>query len=229
MVSHELRTPLHAILGWIQVAKKVGSDPARLSEALDALERATHAQSQLVSDILDAQRMIRGDLKLCFGDICLDYVIKEAVELIAPQADEKRITVKILTSTSGIVVRGDKRRLSQCVCNLLSNAVKFSPPSSHIELEVSRAGASVGVVVRDYGQGIEADFLPRVFNRFEQEALEGERCPSGLGLGLAIVKGIIEAHGGAVRAESNGRGQGSVFTLIVPLTQQPPTQPSSLG
>jgi PAS domain S-box-containing protein len=221
-ISHELRTPLHAMFGWIQVAQRFNKGSAEVSNALEALEHAANSQSQLVSDILDIQRINRGDLALAIEEVCLDDVTHDALRLLHPLAQERSIRIENLTPHSGAVVDGDRRRLSQCVLNLLSNALKFSPAGGAVEISVRGIGSSVELAVRDHGQGIGAEFLPRVFNRFEQEVRDGARCSAGLGLGLAIVKNLIEAHGGTARAESAGRDKGSTFTLTLPLHKQSP-------
>lgn len=216
-VSHELRTPLQAMIGWIQIAKRVQADPDRLAHALAVLRRSAETQSQLVADIFDIQKIIRGNLPLELETISLRAILSDAVDLLMPEVQDRSIELVAPSFSTEIMVVGDRRRLVQCFCNILSNALKFSPRSSRIEMSVSTEGSTAHVAVRDYGCGIEREFLPRVFNRFEQEGGRSERGTHGLGLGLAIVKSLVEAHGGSVRADSEGRGKGTVFTIALPL------------
>ena len=215
ILSHELRSPLQGILGWLTVLRETRSDAER-QRALQAIERGVRQQAQLVNDILDVSRMVAGKLQLEREPVDLAAVVEECVDQTLPQARDKEILLESEVSGCGAVL-GDRHRLRQAVSNLLANAIKFTPSGGRIEVVCHRDGDDIVVVIRDTGEGIAADFLPHVFDRFTQ-ADEAERRPSaGLGLGLSIVRQIVEVHGGSVRAESEGIGRGATFTLRIPI------------
>ena len=217
VVSHELRTPLNAILGWSQLlGREKVINPAILAKGLAVIERNSRAQVKLIEDILDVSRIISGKLRLELGPIELDTVLRAAVEAIRPGADAKGVSLRA-ASTLGAMVLGDPDRLQQVLWNLLSNAVKFTPAGGQIDVAIERAGRSVRVMVLDSGKGIDAEFLPYVFERFRQADSTTTRRHGGLGLGLAIVRHVVELHGGSVRALSDGRDRGSTFVVKLPL------------
>ena len=217
VVSHELRTPLSAILGWSQLLRgDKAVSPAILAKGVAVIERNARAQVKLIEDILDVSRIISGKLRLELRPIELDGILRAAVEVIRPAADAKGVTLQPGGSI-GVMVLGDPDRLQQVLWNLLSNAVKFTPAGGQVEVEVERAGRSVRVLVSDSGKGIEASFLPHVFERFRQADSSTTRRHGGLGLGLAIVRHVVELHGGSVRALSGGRDRGSTFVIKLPL------------
>jgi signal transduction histidine kinase/CheY-like chemotaxis protein len=217
IVSHELRTPLNAILGWSQLLRgdKI-PDPAMVAKGLTVIERNSRAQVKLIEDILDVSRIISGKLRLELRPMDLDHVLRAAVEVIRPAADAKGVDLRV-EDGAGATVLGDPDRLQQAVWNLLSNAVKFTPSGGRVAVRLARAGRNARVLVTDSGRGIDTDFLPYVFERFRQADTSTTRRYGGLGLGLAIVRHVVELHGGSVRAESEGEGRGSAFTVKLPL------------
>jgi signal transduction histidine kinase/ActR/RegA family two-component response regulator len=217
VVSHELRTPLSAILGWSQLMRgdKVVS-PQILAKGIAVIERNARAQVKLIEDILDVSRIISGKLRLELRPIDLDGVVRAAVEVIRPAADTKGVTLQP-GGDMGATVLGDPDRLQQVLWNLLSNAVKFTPAGGQVQIDVERGARSVRVMVVDSGKGIDASFLPHVFERFRQADSSTTRRHGGLGLGLAIVRHVVELHGGSVRALSGGRDRGSTFVIKLPL------------
>jgi len=215
-LSHELRTPLNAILGWTQLVRAGKLEPGAVERALEAIERNARAQAQLVEDILDVSRIIAGKLRLQLSTVDVRGFVESALDAVRPTAHAKRIALELSISDEMETVRGDYHRLEQVVWNLLSNAIKFTPLDGHVTVRAWRAGPFVCIEVRDDGKGIPADFLPLVFERYRQADGAITRAHGGLGLGLAIVRHLVELHGGTVRAESPGEGQGSSFTVTLP-------------
>jgi PAS domain S-box-containing protein len=216
ILSHELRSPLQGILGWLTVLRELRTDPAQQDHALQAIERGVHQQAQLVNDILDISRIVAGKLQLEREPVELAAVVDDCIDQALPLAQEKGLQLDSEVITCGTVL-GDRHRLRQSVTNLLANAIKFTPGGGHIAVQCYRDGDEIVIVVRDSGEGIAADFLPRIFERFSQGSGAQRRTASGLGLGLSIVRQIIDLHGGSVRAESEGIGRGATFTLRVPV------------
>jgi signal transduction histidine kinase/CHASE3 domain sensor protein/CheY-like chemotaxis protein len=214
-LSHELRTPLNAILGWIGVLKQQQS-PDTLAKAIDVIDRNSRRQSQMVDDLLDISRIMSGKLRLDVQRVDVASVIEEAVASAQPAAAAKGVRlVKVLGSAA--IIQGDPGRLQQIVWNLVSNAIKFTPRGGLVQVTLRKVDSHVQVQVSDSGQGITADVLPHVFLRFRQGDASATRHHGGLGLGLAIVKNLVEMHGGSVEAASDGDGQGSVFSVRLPL------------
>ncbi|HXG03883.1 MAG TPA: GAF domain-containing protein [Candidatus Binatia bacterium] len=220
-VSHELRTPLTAILGWAGVLRSRPGDPATLNEALEVIERNARVQAQIVSDLLDVSRIITGKLRLDVRPIDLTAVIHNATAAVRPAIEAKAIQLEMRLDPETAAFNGDADRLQQVVWNLLSNAVKFTPAGGHIEVWSARREGEVEIGVRDSGRGIDAAFLPYVFERFRQADAGATRTASGLGLGLAIVRHIVELHGGTVKADSPGPGRGATFTVRLPVAAAP--------
>lgn len=216
-VSHELRTPLNAILGWANILRTTKVDEARMHRALETIERNARSQSQLIDDLLDISRIITGKIRLNVRAVDLSPVIEAAIETVQPAADAKTIRLQSVLDPAAGPVLGDSERLQQIVWNLLSNAVKFTPKGGRVQICLQRINSHVEIIVADNGQGISADFLPYVFDRFRQADNSITRSFGGLGLGLAIVRQLVELHGGTVHAESPGEGQGATFTVKLPL------------
>ena len=216
-LSHELRTPLNAIVGWAHVLRTPGLDPAVMQRALDSIQRNAEAQTRLISDILDVSRVIAGKLRIQTGRVELASVVDAAVETIRPAAQSKRITLEVSLDHEA-VVHGDASRLQQIAWNLLTNAVKFTDPEGTVRVQLHRQPPAVELVVEDTGLGIDAAFLPFVFDRFRQADASMTRTVGGLGLGLALVHDLVQLHGGTVRAESGGVGRGARFTVLFPIS-----------
>jgi hypothetical protein len=226
-LSHELRTPLTAILGWSRMLIATQLDAENTARALESIERNARAQGRLIDDILDVSRIITGKLHLDVRPVDLAPVIEEAVQSVRPAAEAKGIRLQRVLDTGAQVVSGDPERLQQVVWNLLSNAVKFTPKGGRVQVRLERVNSHVEIVVSDTGRGISADVLPYVFERFRQADSSTTREHSGLGLGLAIVRHLVELHGGTVRAESAGEGQGATFTVDLPLIIARVPQPAT--
>jgi PAS domain S-box-containing protein len=218
-MSHELRTPLNAVLGWTMILRTNGDNDATRRRALDTIERNARAQAQIIEDLLDVSRIVTGKLLLDVGAVNLVSVIHSALDGVRLATDAKRIQVRRRLDPSASVVSGDATRLHQVVSNLLTNAVKFTPAGGWIEVRLERTDGMARISVADNGQGISAEFLPHVFERFRQADGSTTREHGGLGLGLAIVRHLVDLHGGTVHAESPGSGCGSTFRIEIPLMQ----------
>ncbi|MBD0364199.1 MAG: response regulator, partial [Coleofasciculus sp. C3-bin4] len=212
-LSHELRTPLNSVLGWARLLRTRSFDEATTARALETIERNAKSQAQLIEDILDVSRIIRGKLHLNLRPIRLAPVIEAAIDSVRPSAEAKSIQLDSLLDPLVDLVAGDPDRLQQIVWNLLTNAIKFTPEGGKIEVRSLRVGSHAQIQVSDTGIGISPEFLPYVFDRFRQADSTTTRSHSGLGLGLAIVRHLVELHGGSVYADSAGEGQGSTFTV----------------
>jgi PAS domain S-box-containing protein len=220
IVSHELRTPLSAMLNWLRVLRSgKGLHTAR---ALDSMQRSAEAQSKLIEDLLDVSRIATGRLRVELRPVELAGVVRAALETVLPAAEAKGVRVETKLDERGATVSGDAERLQQVAWNLLSNAVKFTPGGGFVEATVESGDGLARLVVRDSGQGIAPQFLPHVFDRFEQAEPAATRRHGGLGLGLAIVRHLVELHGGRVDVESAGEGQGAAFTVTLPLARSAP-------
>ncbi len=224
-VSHELRGPLSAMAGWVHVLATDKVDAATAARGLAAIQRNVQAQARLVEDLLDAARITTGKLRLVSHLIDLLAVVQAAVETVKPAADAKGVALELTHDDAVTTVLGDPDRLQQIAWNLLSNAVKFTPPGGRVEVWLGREQNHVKLRVRDTGQGIGAEFLPFVFQRFRQEESTAARGQTGLGLGLSIVRHLTELHGGTVSAASLGEGQGATFTVALPVPAILTTEP----
>jgi PAS domain S-box-containing protein len=216
-LSHELRTPLNAILGWTQILRREHSDAESIGKGLEVIERNTRIQEQLVSDLLDLNRILSGKMRLQVQNFDPVTALEAAIDTLAPAVEAKRITVEKLIEPLPGPVLGDPDRLQQVFWNLFSNAIKFTPPKGRVQIVMRRTDSRIEIVFRDTGQGISQDFLPHIFERFRQADSSTSKTHGGLGLGLAIVRHLVELHGGTVKAESPGDGQGATFIVTLPL------------
>jgi PAS domain S-box-containing protein len=229
MVSHELRTPLNAILGWTDLVLNNPADSALRARALDIIARNTRLQTQVISDLLDVSRIVSGKLQLEIESVDLRSVIDAAIDTVHHAADAKSITIERELDQAISPIAGDPARLQQVVWNLLSNAVKFTPTGGRVRVFLRRAGSRAEIVVADNGGGIQPEFLPYVFDRFQQADASRTRRFGGLGLGLSIVKSLVELHGATVSAESEGDNRGSTFTVTLPLAAPPELREHALA
>ena len=216
-VSHELRTPLSSMMNWIALLRQGKIGPEQVSRGLEVLQRSGEAQARLIDDILDVSRIVSGRLRLQPQPVELSDVVRDAVDTVRPAADAKRVRLEVVDEAAGTRVLGDPARLQQVVWNLLANGVKFTPEGGRVSVLVERKAQETRIVVTDTGEGIAPEFLPFVFDRFRQAERVANRGHTGLGLGLAIVKHLVEAHGGSVEAQSEGRGSGATFVVRLPL------------
>ena len=229
-LSHELRTPLNSILGWSRLLTSRQMDAATTTRALETIERNAKLQAQLIEDILDVSRIIRGKLRLNLCPTQLETVIQAAIDAVRPAAEAKSLHLSCHFTPASERVLVDPDRIQQVVWNLLSNAVKFTPAGGCVEVQMLQVAAPAGsyaeIRVSDTGVGIAPEFLPHVFDRFRQADSTTTRSQGGLGLGLAIMRHLVELHGGTVHVTSPGEGQGATFMVRIPLMQRPETTQS---
>jgi PAS domain S-box-containing protein len=217
-LSHELRTPLTSILGWATLIRNEEVDKAEnLDRALEIIERNARSQARLIDDLLDVSRIITGNLQLEVHPLNMAPLVEAASDALRPAAQAKGIQVEMMLDPESCLVSGDPNRLRQVIWNLLMNAIKFTPRGGSVKLRLRCVETGARLTVSDTGDGISAEFLPYVFHRFRQEEGSISRKAGGLGLGLAVVRHIVELHGGSVSADSAGPGQGSTFTVDLPL------------
>lgn len=238
-LSHELRTPLNSMLGWAKLLRKQKYEEKSVARGLEIIERNALLQTQLINDILDVSRIMRGQLRLNLCPVNLETLISQSVNAVRLEAEAKKLQIDCIVKanlprqTPSFAVRGDSNRLQQVIGNLLSNAIKFTPANGRIEVRLSTINSGnidystgstspiplIQIEVSDTGIGISPDFLPYVFDRFRQEDGSTTRSHNGLGLGLAIVRHLVEMHGGTVSVTSPGAGQGATFTVHLPLLE----------
>jgi signal transduction histidine kinase/ActR/RegA family two-component response regulator len=215
VLSHELRTPLTAILGWVRLLLSGRLPASRVTEALTAIDRNTRVQTRLIDDLLDVSRIVAGKIELEPRLVDLDAIVREVLTS-ARQDPHAAGLLSEGTIEPVCVVMGDRERLHQVVTNLVANAVKFTPTGGRVDVRLFQGEQDVELIVRDTGEGIGAEELPHIFDRFHQVDRSHTRRHGGLGLGLAIVRHLVEAHGGSVKADSGGRGLGACFTVRLP-------------
>lgn len=217
ILSHELRTPMTAILGWARLLRERQFDSDTMARALETIERNAKTQVQMIEDLLELSRIITGKIHLDLRLAELAPVIQAAIEAARPAADAKAIQLECQLDPQPNSVLGDPDRLQHVIGKLLSNAIKFTSEGGRIQVRLERVGSHARITVSDTGQGIEADLLPKIFDRLRQAGSTNLRPHGGLGLGLTIARHLVELHGGTIGAESAGAGQGSTFTVKLPL------------
>lgn len=218
-LSHELRAPLTAILGWAQLLRLRQLDEKQMDKGLEIVERNALAQSHLVDDLFEINRVATGKIRLDLQPVEMNGILDSSIETIRPTAHQKKIVVQKNASVPKLTVLGDPGRLQQIFRNLLSNAVKFTPPGGRVNVDLLARETWVEVTVTDSGIGIEPEFLPHIFDRFRQGDSSITRKFGGLGLGLTIVKHLSELHGGEVTVKSAGKDQGAIFTMRIPAAE----------
>jgi signal transduction histidine kinase/ActR/RegA family two-component response regulator len=222
VLSHELRTPINAVYGWARMLRDGAVQGPAAAKGLEIIERNASAQVRLIEDLLDISRIVSGKMRLDVRLVDVRTAIGGALDSVRHAAEARGIQLERVLDRRLGPVAGDADRLQQVVWNLLSNAIKFTPRGGRVEVRASQVGTRIEIVVTDTGAGIDAALLPVIFDRFRQGDSSSTRKHGGLGLGLALVKHIAELHGGTVRAESAGEGQGATFTVTLPLSLGPP-------
>jgi signal transduction histidine kinase/ActR/RegA family two-component response regulator len=216
-VSHELQTPASVVLGWANMLRVRKLDGPPLWHALEVIQRNARLQSKLVEDMLDTSRIVSGTFRFEAKRINLAAIVGAAIEQMRPSMEGRDVRVEVEEVGQEYGVVADPVRLQQVFTNLLSNAAKFTPVGGRISVAVHRTGSRAAVTVTDTGVGIAADFLPRVFERFEQDPATIGYSRRGLGLGLSICRHFIEQQRGTITAASDGPGKGTTFTVTLPL------------
>lgn len=217
VLSHELRSPLNPILGWTKMLRSRRLDSTKAEQALETIERNAKLQAELIEDLLDVSRILQGKMTLNVAPVNLATTIQAATETVRLAAETKNIHIQTRLNPISGTVFGDANRLQQVVWNLVSNAVKFTPSAGRVEVELKQVGMYAQIQVKDTGIGINPEFLPHVFEYFQQEDATTTRKFGGLGLGLAIVRHLTELHGGTVQVDSPGQNLGTIFTVLLPL------------
>jgi PAS domain S-box-containing protein len=217
-LSHELRTPLNAILGWSSMLRRPGATAQQLAQGAEVIERNARSQARIIEDLLDMSAIISGKVRLEVDTLDLPGLVRSGIETARPTADAKGVALEArIDPLPGVLVRGDAHRLTQVLWNLLTNAIKFTGRGGTVQVSLGLADeAHVELQVADSGEGIAAEFLPFVFDRFRQADASTTRRHGGLGLGLSIVKQLVELHGGKVGVASAGPGRGATFTVRLP-------------
>ncbi|MFP4007337.1 MAG: response regulator [Spirulinaceae cyanobacterium] len=216
-LSHELRTPLNAMLGWMQLLRNGDLGIKQTQRALEIVERNAKAQAQLIEDLLDVSRIIRGKITLKAHSLPLKNAVGAALDTVSLAAEAKNIKIITDYQDRDKQVYGDPERLQQVIWNLLVNAVKFTPEGGTVTIKLRADRENAILSISDTGVGIDPDIVPYLFDRFRQAEGSNRRKHGGLGLGLAIVRHLVELHGGTIAAASGGLNKGSTFTLTVPL------------
>ena len=215
-LSHELRTPLSSLLIQAEMLRRLSAGDARIERASNVIARSASTQARIIEDLLDVSRIVSSKLMLNLGAVNITEVIQCAVDIARPAAEAKSVELAVDFEEGIGSLYGDPVRLQQVAANLLTNAIKFTPPSGRVSVSLMHVGDHVRLTVTDTGMGIPAEVMPHLFNKFVQADSSVTRAHGGLGLGLAIVRYLVEAHGGAVHAESAGTDQGATFCVTLP-------------
>ena len=214
-LSHELRTPLNVILGWTRMLLSDDLGEQARTHAIGLIDRNAEAQAQLVNDLVDMSRLTTGKLQIELQPLPVVPVLEAALASVRPAAEAKEIAIDTSWRVGEANVLADATRLQQVLWNLLSNAVKFTPNGGRISVGARRADKWIRIEITDTGIGIDAAFLPHVFDRFRQADSATTRRYGGLGLGLAIVHDLVRLHGGEVEVHSAGVDKGATFVVTL--------------
>ena len=218
MLAHELRNPLGAIANASYVLDQVGSEQSPMHRAVAVIQRQIQHLVRLVDDLLDVSRITRGKIELRLQPLDLRDAVRGAVETTRPVVEAKEHALRVELPSEPLPVHADPTRLEQVLGNLVRNAAKYTEPGGRIEVTAWKEDGEAAVRVRDNGIGISPELLPRIFDLFIQGEQSLDRSGGGLGIGLTLVRRLVEMHGGRVEARSQGEGQGSEFTVHLPLS-----------
>ena len=225
-LSHELRNPLNAIVGWATLLSRRTDLAPAVKQGIDAIQRNSVLQAQMIADLLDYAGSTFGKLRLVPTTINPYRVVEAALDVVRSSAAAKGIDLRVSFGPESVRIDADPARLQQVVLNLLSNAIKFSDANTAVTVSATSVDHHFRLVVQDSGRGITPDFLPRIFERFSQEDVAATRSQGGLGLGLAIAKHLVQLHGGQIDVASEGEGRGATFTVSLPLSDK---EPAAIG
>jgi two-component system CheB/CheR fusion protein len=220
MLAHELRNPLAPMRNALEIWRRgiAGEELERKAQAM--LDRQLRQESRLIDDLLDLSRINRDTIVLKVEPVDLALLVSQVVEDQRPQVEANRHQLALALPNGAVTVKGDPARLRQIVSNLLANAIKYTPAGGYIEVSLIREGHDAVVKVADSGIGMSPEVLPTIFDLFMQADKSLARTQGGLGVGLTLVRRLVELHGGQVEARSGGIGQGSQFTVRLPVAQQ---------
>ena len=216
-LAHELRNQLAPIRSGLQLMRRTRADPAAVARVQDIMDRQLDHLVHLVDDLLDIARITRGQVDLKPALIDLGDVLDAAVETSMPLIESARHRLDLRLPAEPLTLHADFTRITQVVSNLLNNAAKYTPRGGAIVLAAERDGDEALIAVSDNGIGIPPEALEDVFKMFTQVSQHAQHIPGGLGIGLSLVRSLVELHGGTITAASGGAGQGSVFTVRLPL------------
>jgi two-component system CheB/CheR fusion protein len=230
VLSHELRSPLNVVLLWSHIMQRPECSAADTLTGLTCIDESSRAQSQLIEDLMDVQRISTGRVRLELTPVDLRAIAQSIVEATLPASKGHGLRLELLGDSGPVQVSGDAARLGQVLRNLLDNALKFTPRSGSVGVDVNRKAGRAVLIVSDTGQGIGVEALPHIFDRFRRPDMSPGTGHHGLGLGLSIAKQLVELHGGSITAASPGEGHGATFTIslpLLPLATSSPVIPSS--
>jgi PAS domain S-box-containing protein len=216
-LSHELRTPLSPVVLTVAAMESDPDLPLKFRKSVAMIRRNIALETRLIDDLLDLNRVTSGKMHLQVQPTRMHAVLTQAIQTCASETSAKKLNIQLDLQADNDLVNADPARLQQTFWNLLRNAAKFTPEGGSILIRTENSGGTVRLEMRDTGVGIEPEFLPRVFDAFEQGDTKVTRQFGGLGLGLAICKAIMDIHGGAIRAHSDGPGTGATFTVELPV------------
>ena len=217
-IVHDLRAPVQVVLGWASLLRRKRDDPERIEQALSIIERNAEQLMKLLEDLLEQTRPAWTRTPVRRGEVDLAGLLSAEIRAVQPLADEAGVGLTLILDSPGIAVEGDEVQLRRVLANLLGNALKFTPRGGAIEIRLWHSESSAGIVVRDTGQGIDRELLPKVFEPYWQEPGDAAGR-KGLGLGLHVVRQLVELHGGTVSVASEGSGRGTTFTVVLPAGQ----------
>ena len=232
MLGHELRNPLSPLLNGVHLLRELLPPEERIERVRAMIERQVAHITRMVDDLLETSRITRGKVVLETRVLELRDAVREVCDDFRLSFEKARIALRYAVPETPVWVDGDETRLAQCLGNLLHNALKFTPADGKVFVSLAMEGEQARLEVQDDGCGIDPTLLPALFQPFSQGPQAIDRRQGGLGLGLALVKGLVELHGGTVRACSAGPGQGTRFTLLLPLAiprQEPAPAPAAAG
>ncbi len=223
ILSHELRTPLTPIIGWVHMMENGILPDGNFQKALGVINKNAYNLKRLISDLLDMSAILSGKMRIEEQSLAIAPVLEESVETMRLFASEAKVLLQLEMSNEmpAVTIKGDRNRLNQIFCNVLHNAIKFSPARGIVTASLTASDADVFVTITDQGEGIPADFLPHVFERFRQADGSRTRSYGGLGLGLSLVKSFVSVHGGTIEVDSEGTGQGCTFIITFPREDAP--------
>ena len=230
VMSHELKNPLNLIaLNAQMLAFSPEAKSAFVADIARTIEDSVKSQGQLIDDLLDLSRVQTGKLSLNLQEVYSDELVERIVSAVRPDAQARGIALNLRIETGSYLMHADPVRIGQIVWNLVSNALKFTPPGGVVDVSLEKDQDRMRLKVADTGEGIQAEYLPVIFEMFQQAgARASTRDKDGLGIGLSIVKRLVEAHGGEVEVTSAGLGQGATFTVVLPC-QPLHTAPKSIA
>jgi len=216
MLAHELRNPLAPIRNAVHIMQGDDVTQPTMNWARDVIGRQADHMARLIDDLLDVSRIVQGKVVVKPEKLTLASLIERSVEASAPRLAGRDQDLSVELPEETIILNGDAVRLAQVLSNLINNASKFSGPSTRVTLAASYADGEVRISVKDEGAGIDAGFLPHIFDLFAQADQSLDRAQGGLGIGLTLVKHLVELHGGRVAAYSDGVGRGAEIVVILP-------------